>query len=322
MHKADLVIIGGGPAGLSAAVNSGSEGLKTILIESNKLGGQAGTSSLIENYLLFPEGITGEELTSRAADQAVKFGVNIWCPSRVVSVKTRKNKKLVTTDDGDTIESTCVLIAGGVNYKKLEADNIGMFVGRGVHYGSPAVNLAEADNKNFIIVGGANSACQAAMHLSKCISCHVDVLIRGKSLSEKASHYLVERIQQTQNITVHTNTQIKCVHGTSWIEGITASKGGEESLIKCNDIFIFIGGSPKTWWLNQLDKTPEGFIVTGLDLEAGTYTKRNPLLYETSCSGVFAVGDIRYGAVRRVANAAGEGAACINSVHTYISNYA
>lgn len=324
MHQADLVVIGGGPAGLSAAVNAGSEGLKVILIEANKIGGQAGTSSLIENYLLFPDGIAGDDLAARGACQAAKFGVDIWCPARVVSViPMTGGNKLVTTEDGEEIEAKTVMVAGGVAYRKLEAENISMFVGRGVHYGSPAITLSSAMDKEFFVIGGANSACQAALHLSKCEGCTVNLVLRDGSLAKRASDYLVKRIESTANIKVWNYSVVESVHGEKHLQSLKLrnAETGEVSNLKADDIFVFIGGVAKTYWLTSVEKDEAGFVRTDLDL-SGFPADRKPLRYETSVPGVFAVGDIRSGAVRRVANAVGEGAAAVNSVHTYLQTYA
>lgn len=316
----DLIIVGGGPAGLSAAVSAASEGLKTLVLEgSEKLGGQAGTSTLIENYAGFRDGITGADLAGAMIDQASKFKAQMIAPSRVCTLEYDELGTFVIHDDsGAKFLTRAVLLANGVQYRRLDAVGITNFLGRGVSYGSPALNTGFKD-KMIYVVGGANSAGQAVMHLSKCDGCVIHLIVRGPELS--MSQYLIDRISKTKNIHVHLNSTVEYVggvdgkltetyvltDGSSWVGGVDA-------------MFVLIGATPRTQWLPPaVEKDKHGFVMTGIQWEFKGRQKHHYLPHETSMPGVFAAGDIRGGSVKRCASAVGEGAAAVAEIHQYLA---
>jgi thioredoxin reductase (NADPH) len=320
----DLVVIGGGPAGLGAAVYGASEGLRTVLVEKKATGGQAGTSSRIENYLGFPDGVSGAQLTDRARRQAQKFGAEVLTARDVVGLEARGSSRVITFGDGSEIAAHSVILASGVNYRALEADGIEELSGRGVYYGSAATEAPECKGEHVYIVGGANSAGQAAVFFSKHAS-DVTILVRGASLEASMSHYLIEQIAGIGNIHVRTHTTVKQVHGDGHLERLTLCENGVTETVETGHLFIFIGAAPRTDWLGEpIHRDDHGFVRTGPDLlvagqrPAGWPLDRDPHYLESSIPGVFVAGDVRSQSVKRVASAVGEGAMAVTLVHRYL----
>lgn len=322
----DLVIIGCGPAGLANAVYAASEGLKAIVIERNAPGGQAGTSSRIENYLGFPSGVTGADLTTRGVMQAKKFGAEILTAVEAVSIRKEDPYRIVTLSNGAEISCYAVVISSGMTVRKLEAEGIEPLQGIGVYYGAAMTEAATYRDKDIIVVGAANSAGQGALFFSRYVK-SVTMLIRGDSLKKSMSQYLIDRINSSENITVIPNVEVQSVHGENRLEQIRIrnSVNGEMSDLNASAMFIFIGVAPHTAFLDGLVcKDNSGFILTGPDLPKtnnkpiGWTLDRDPFLFETNVPGIFAVGDVRSGANRRVASAVGEGSAGIYMVHQYL----
>ncbi len=323
----DVVIIGAGPAGLAAAVYGGSEGLNTLLIEKRAPGGQAGTSSRIENYLGFPKGLSGAELSQRAISQAKRFGIEFLSPQEVVDIKLKDNYKNIVLGDGKVINAKSIVITTGVNYRKLEAEGISKFTGAGIYYGAATTEAQACKGKDVYIVGGGNSAGQAAMYLANFAN-HVYIVIRKADLSGSMSQYLIDQIDSTANISVMGNTVVSEAIGEDNLEKLTLKdKDGDNSkTVAAGVLLIFIGARPYTDWL-QLDiiKNERGFIETGNSLSRYEdfgkrwKTEREPFLLETNSPGIFAAGDVRAGAMNRVASAVGEGAMAIKFVHEYLA---
>jgi thioredoxin reductase (NADPH) len=323
----DVVIIGAGPAGLAAAVYGASEGLKTLMIERKAPGGQAGTSSRIENYLGFPAGLSGADLTRRAISQAVRLGAGFLSPQSVSDIKQKDGYKTIILEDGPEIISRSVIITTGVDYRKLEVKGVSDLTGAGIYYGAATTEASACRDKNVYIIGGGNSAGQAAMYLSK-FACSVNIVIRKDDLTSTMSSYLIDQIGHTPNVHVLGNTEVieakgdKCLEKLVLINVKTKETREEEAAA----LYIFIGAKPYTDWL-KLDilKDEKGFIETGRELrtyESFTKTwklKRDPFLLETSCAGIFAAGDVRSGAMNRVASAVGEGSMAISFVHKYLA---
>lgn len=325
----DLVIIGGGPAGLAAAVYGSSEGLNTVLIEKQAPGGQAGTSSRIENYLGFPVGLTGGDLARRAVAQAYKFGTEILTPQEVTSVRAEGQYRIVTLANGKELTCHALIIATGVDYIKLKVPGIAKLSGAGIYYGAAITEAISCKDSDVYIIGGANSAGQAAMYLSKYAN-SVTLLIRGESLEAKMSQYLIEQIKATNNIKVRLSTQVIEALGENQLESITLknSQTGKVETVPTQALFIFIGAKPNTNWLNDFVlRNKKGFILTGSDLlqskqrPASWNVNREPFLFETSVPGVFAIGDVRYQSVKRVASAVGEGSVAVRFVHQYLASF-
>ena len=322
----DVLIIGAGPAGLAASVYGSCEGLKTLLIEKNNPGGQASSSSRIENYLGFPSGLSGRELTRRAVAQTLRFGTEILTPQEVKKITLKDGYKIVELTDGTIVHSKTIVIATGVAYTMLPIEGIERFTGSGIYYGSAAVEAHACRNEIIYIVGGGNSACQAAMHLCN-FAKEVHILIRRDVLKQTAANYLVENISKVSNIYVHGNTEVKAVHGETMLEKVTLKneKTGEVRTVDAKALFIYIGAKPGTSWLDALlMKTDAGFIITGRELlnEKSFHTKwkldREPYLPEASVPGIFASGDVRYGALAGISSAVGEGALAIRFVRKYL----
>jgi len=321
----DLIIIGGGPAGLAAAVYGASEGLRTVMVEAEAPGGQAGTSSRIENYLGFPSGVSGGDLARRAATQATRLGAEILTASTVTEVKTEDNIKVITLDTGSELRSHAVLIASGMSLRKLNVPGYEQFEGAGVYYGAALSEAATYRDRPVFVIGGANSAGQAAMLFSKYAS-QVTMVVRGDSLEDKMSAYLIDQIDSTPNIDVLVNNQVVEVVGENGVESIRLkdSKADEEKVHEAAAIFIFVGAVPHSdFVLEMVAHNERGFIYTGpdisLDENAAWTLERDPYPLETSVPGVFAAGDIRHGAVRRVASAVGTGAISVSMVHQYLT---
>lgn len=323
----DLIIVGAGPAGLAAAVYGASEGLSTIIIERDAPGGQAGSSSRIENYLGFPLGLSGGDLARRAVTQAKRFGVEFLAPQEVTSIRVEDSYRIVTLADGSELSGHALIIATGVSYRQLDLPGIKRLYGAGVYYGAAKTEALACKDEEVFIVGGANSAGQAAMYFSQFAS-HVTMLVRGDSLCKSMSRYLIDQIEKTENITVQTHSSILEVKGDNKLEAIKIARvdTGIVETVAANSLFIFIGAMPRTDWLNGLVKRDErGFILTGANQkrngssQGGWKLQREPFLLETSVPGIFAVGDVRYRSVKRVASAVGEGSIAVQFVHQYLN---
>jgi thioredoxin reductase (NADPH) len=315
----DLVIVGSGPAGLAAAVYAGSEGLRTIVLDSLAPGGQAGSSMRIENYLGFPAGITGRELTDRAKIQANKFGVDFSIPSSTSGLSFDGRIITVHFENNEKIYSKCLLIATGAEYRKLGVLNCEAYEGRGVYYAATPNEIQQCGGKDVIVIGGGNSAGQAAVFLALQART-VYLVVRGDDLGEKMSSYLVHRIEHTSNIEVHKNTVVATMQGGESLEKVVLLNNRTKQKLEIDTpaLFSFIGAMPRTGWLPKEIMTDEkGFIKTGWEL-GGINKARPPLMLETSQPGVFAAGDVRSGSVKRVASAVGEGAMAVQFVHEYL----
>jgi thioredoxin reductase (NADPH) len=323
----DLIIVGGGPAGLGAAVYGASEGLRTVLVESQATGGQAGQSSRIENYLGFPEGVSGGALTDRARRQASRFGAELLTARRVTALETHGPKRVIHLDDGSKVAAHAVLLATGVNYRRLNADGADGLVGRGVYYGSASTEAEACADQKVVIVGGANSAGQAAMFFSRHAS-EVILAVRGPDLERSMSQYLIEQVRGNDRISVRTCTEvIECV-GEDHLEHLVLrnNASGQEETLSCSHVFIFIGAAPFTDWLpEEVTRDAAGFVRTGTDLlesgkrPEGWLLDRDPFLLESSVPGIFVAGDVRSTSVKRVASAVGEGAMAVTLVHQYLA---
>jgi thioredoxin reductase (NADPH) len=322
----DVIVIGGGPAGLAAAVYGASEGLRTILIEQSAPGGQAGTSSNIENYLGFPGGITGADLARRAAAQAKRFGAELIAAQEAVRIEREDPYRKVILSDGSVLIGYAVLVAPGMEVRQLEAPGLEKLLGAGVYYGAALSEAATYRGHNVVVVGGANSAGQGAMFFSRHAS-KVSILVRGSSLSASMSRYLVDRIAETPNIEVLTNTSVVSVRGDDHLEAVTVvdSTTGEQRELAAAGMFIFIGTAPKTAVCGDLVmRDAQGFVLTGRDVlvegrpPAGWTAGRDPYLFETSVPGIFCAGDARHGSGKRVAAAVGEGSATVSMIHQYL----
>jgi thioredoxin reductase (NADPH) len=323
----DLAIVGGGPAGLAAAVYGASEGLHTVMIEREAPGGQAGMSSRIENYLGFPTGLSGGDLARRAVVQAQRFGVEILAPQEAVSIRTEGPYRFLKLADGNEISCHALMIATGVQWRRLEAPGIDRLQGAGVYYGGGATEALSCRGETVYVVGGANSAGQAAMNFAKYAS-RVVIVVRGSSLSSTMSQYLIDQIQQTPNIQIWPHASVAEVHGETHLEEISflCSDTGKLERVPASAMFIFIGAMPQTAWLgNILERDNHGFLLTGPDLiregqrPKGWALDRDPFLLETNVPGIFAVGDVRHGSVKRVASGVGEGSVAVQFIHQYLS---
>ena len=323
----DVVIIGAGPAGLAASVYGASEGLKTLLIEKRAPGGQAGTSSRIENYLGFPAGLSGAELARRAITQATRFGTDFLSPRQVKEIRVKDGYKTLILDDNSEVNTRVVVVTTGVDYRKLETPGIESFSGAGVYYGAATTEAGACRDKAVFVVGGGNSAGQAAMYLAKFAN-KVHILIRREDLTSTMSSYLIDQIKGTPNIEIIAKSEIVEATGGEKLEKLRIRhlETQEESEYGVAALYIFIGAKPFTDWLEcDILKDEKEYIITGRDLqsEAGyakTWKlKRDPYLLETSCPGIFAAGDVRSGAMNRVASAVGEGSMAISFVHKYLA---
>ena len=322
----DLAIVGGGPAGLAAAVYGASEGLSTVLIEREAPGGQAGSSSRIENYLGFPVGLSGSDLARRAVTQARRFGVEILTPQTVTSVKLQDPYRVLHLADGSEISCHALLVATGVSYRWLTVPGAAKLAGAGVYYGAAMTEAIACRNEDVYLIGGANSAGQAAMHFAK-YARKVVMLVRGESLSTSMSQYLIDQIAATENIQVCTGCSVVEVNGDEHLEEIVIAHTNSNTTetVAARSLFIFIGASPKTDWLDGVvERDAQGFILTGSDLIQngslqGWQLDRPPFLLESSVPGIFAAGDVRSGSVKRVASGVGEGAIAVQFVHRYLA---
>jgi thioredoxin reductase (NADPH) len=323
----DLVIAGAGPAGLAAAVYGASEGLKTLVVEQQAPGGQAGMSSRIENYLGFPAGLSGSELTHRAVTQARRFGVEILSAQKVAGLEINGPSKKVKLEDGDELLCRSLLIATGVSYRKLDAKGVEKLTGAGIYYGAAMSEGESVKGKDVSIIGGANSAGQAAMYFSR-FAKTVTMIVRGESISSSMSQYLIDQINNTPNIRIWPNTEIEEAVGTTQLEclKIMHKDKNQEETIPARAMFIFIGAMPHTEWLGeQVARDPHGFILSGSDIQTNSQFRtssaddRLPYMLETSLPGVFVAGDVRHGSVKRVASAVGEGSMAVMFIHRYLS---
>jgi thioredoxin reductase (NADPH) len=337
----DMIVVGAGPAGLAAAVYSASEGLKTLVIEPVAPGGQAGSSSRIENYLGFPSGITGAELGRRAHMQCVKFGAE-FLTQRAVGLRMDGQYRFVSLADGREVSSHVLLLSTGVQYKRLEIPGAEQLTGRGIYYGAALVEAAACKDEDVFVVGGANSAGQAALHFAK-FACKVTMLVRAGNLEASMSKYLIDEIERTSNIVVEPNTQVLSAEGQDHLEAIRVRGPEGESCREAASLFVFIGAVPGTEWLpDSILRDEKGFILAGPDLvgpdqvnvdlagvekkSPGKFAsiwkeKRTPYLLESSVPGIFVAGDVRHGSVKRAASAVGEGSIAVQFAHQYLASF-
>jgi thioredoxin reductase (NADPH) len=322
----DVVIIGGGPAGLGSAVYAASEGLRTVLVERQATGGQAGQSSRIENYLGFPDGVSGAQLTDRARRQAVKFGAEILTGRAVTGIEIRGPQRVVTFADGSEIVARAVILATGVAYRHLPAEGADELIGRGVYYGSPIFEVNECTGEHVVVVGGANSAGQAAVFFAR-RAAKVTLVVRGPDLRRTMSHYLIDQVLSTPGIEIRTGTVLTRCLGTDRLTAVelTDTAGGPAERMEASHVFVFIGAMPYTDWLPEaVLRDPAGFVLSGPDLisdgrrPAAWEPDRDPYLLETSVPGLFVAGDVRAQSVKRVASAVGEGALAVSLIHRYL----
>lgn len=312
----DLLIVGGGPAGVAASVNAGSEGLCALTIEDTAIGGQAGTSSRIENYMGFPTGISGADLVYRGQIQAMKFGTRFAMPRSVEGLTRRSDGTFCAQlDDGDEVCAKAVLVATGVQYRRLPLDRLEAFEGAGIFYAATDMEARFCHNTEAVVVGGGNSAGQAAMYLSRTATC-VHIVVRGDSLAASMSNYLTQRLEADPAIQIHYDTEITDLHGEGHLEGVTFTTPQGDRVIDTRALFVMIGAAPNTGWLSGLVETDDrGFVKTGA--QVGRETP-----YETATDGVFAVGDVRSGSVKRVASAVGEGSVVVSRIWSYLDRLA
>ena len=322
----DLIVIGAGPAGLAAAVYGGSEGLKTVLLEREAPGGQAGMSSRIENYLGFPAGLSGQDLARRALTQAQRFGVELLTPQEAVSLRAAGPARIVTLSDGSELSGKTVLITTGVSYRTLDVPGVKPLTGAGVYYGAGMTEAIACRGEDVYVVGGANSAGQAAVYFAR-FARQVTMLVRGNSLTQTMSHYLIERLKQTSNIVVETGVEVAEANGTSRLESLVLRQTDTDNrrTVMAQSLFILIGASPHTDWLGETVLRDEhGFIVSGPDLlrdgclPSNWPLGRTPYLFETSVPGVFVAGDARHGSIKRVASGVGEGTIAEKMIERYL----
>jgi thioredoxin reductase (NADPH) len=316
----DLVIVGGGPAGLAAAVYGASEGLKTIMVEREGPGGQAGQSSRIENYLGFPAGLSGSELTQRATTQARRLGAELLTLQDTTGLRVEGSGRIVELSGGGHLSASTVLIASGVSYRQLNAPGFAELTGQGIYYGAALSDARECKDQHVVVIGGANSAGQAAVYLSSHAS-RVTMLVRGDSLEGSMSHYLIEQIDALENVEVRTRSEAVAAEGDGRLRELRIrDPDGRESVEQVDACFVFIGASPLTDWLEGVIARDErGFILAGLDVKHGWPLQRDPFPLETSVPGVFVAGDVRARSIKRVASAVGEGSMAVSLVHQYLA---
>jgi thioredoxin reductase (NADPH) len=326
-HVYDLVVVGAGPAGLAASVYAASEGLDVLTLDALAAGGQAGTSSLIENYLGFPAGISGDELTRNALFQAQKFGAKVTVPAKVRSLGLDGGERVVTLTDGTRILTRCVLVASGVEYRKLDVPGFADFDGAGIYYAATDMEARLCRGEEVVVVGGGNSAGQAIVFLAKYAS-QVHVVVRNQDLGTSMSRYLVDRVERMEKVAIHRGAMVSGLEGNGHLSAVhTKGPNGEQQTFATNSLYLFIGADPNTDWLHGcVDLDRRGFVLTGTGLSpSATETDRwrsagrDPFLLETSLPGVFAAGDVRAGSAKRVAAAVGEGSMAVSFVHAHIA---
>jgi thioredoxin reductase (NADPH) len=322
----DMVVVGGGPAGLAAGVYGASEGLRTLIIEPVAPGGQAGSTSRIENYLGFPSGITGADLGRRAQVQATRFGAE-FLTQRATGLRIEGQYRMVQLADGREVSTHVVLLAPGVQYRMLDVPGADRLSGRGIYYGAALVEAVSCKDEDVFIVGGANSAGQAALHFAK-FACKVTMLVRGEGLSATMSKYLIDEIERTSNIVLTPKTQVVSVEGEERVEALQLSGPQGEYRVPATSLFVFIGAAPRTEWLPpSILRDENGYLLAGPDLRAegklpGQWREqREPFLLESSVPGVFVAGDVRHGSIKRVASAVGEGSIAVQFAHQYLAGF-
>jgi thioredoxin reductase (NADPH) len=314
----DVVIVGGGPSGVSAAVYAGAEGLSALVVEDMAVGGQAGTSSRIENYMGFPTGISGADLCFRGEVQAMKFGTRFAIPHRVTGIAREGTGWCLTLDNGARVLARSVVVATGVEYRRMPLDRLAEFEGAGIYYAATEVEARWCRETEVVVIGGGNSAGQAAMFLARAAK-HVHVLVRGSSLAASMSAYLVERLQKTSNITIHYRAQVVQLEGERTLSSVMIHSGedGQDWRLNARAVFVMVGAAPNTAWLQgRVATDANGFVLTGADAGEAAATRGR---YATSCPGIFAVGDVRAGSVKRVASGVGEGSVVISEVWKYLN---
>jgi thioredoxin reductase (NADPH) len=322
----DLAIVGAGPAGLAAAVYGASEGLKTVVLDAEAPGGQAGTSSLIENYLGFPRGLSGSDLARRAVTQARKFGAEILTPVQAAGLRMEGPYRYLQTSDGGELSCHAVMVTTGVQYRKLDAEGVEALTGAGIYYGSTMTEALSCRGTDVVIVGAGNSAGQAAVYLAT-VARTVNIVLRGDDLGKTMSRYLVDQIERTENIRVLKHTVVASVRGDGRLEEVTLRDREGTRTIDASALFVFIGAMPNTDWLDDcVLRDPRGFILTGPDVMRDGKPprdwplERDPFLLESSVPGIFCAGDVRHGSVKRVASGVGEGSVAISFVHQYLAD--
>lgn len=321
----DLVVVGAGPAGLAASIYAGSEGLRTVVVEQEVPGGQAGYSASIENYPGFPDGLSGSDLARRTVEQAERFGVEIIVTRRATRLRADALDRFVTLDDGTELASQAVLLALGIGFRWLEAPGCPSLVGAGIYYGAATAEATACRGQEVFILGGGNSAAQAALLLAQHAK-HVTILALEPTIEETMSQYLVDRIRRTPNITVRTRSTVAAAEGNGHLERMTIQEvdTGQTQVVPANSLFVFIGATPRTDWLGDvIARDKDGFVIAGLQCADGSERipgwslERAPFELETSLPGVFVAGDVRRGSVKRIASAVGEGAMAVQSIHRY-----
>jgi thioredoxin reductase (NADPH) len=322
----DVVVIGAGPAGLGAAVYGSSEGLRTLVVEREAIGGQAGSSSLIRNYLGFAKGVSGSELAQQAYQQAWVFGTTFLMTRAVTGIRKSGGRFVTALSNGEEARARAVVLALGISYRRLDVPELDKFIGAGVFYGASGVEEQAMHGRHVVIVGGGNSAGQAALHLSAYAD-HVTIVVRRDSLSSSMSDYLIKEIESTPKITVRPGTEVVAAEGEGWLEHVVLSnrEGTETQPLQAEAMFVFIGAQPQTSWLpGGILRDRWGFLLTGGDVVETLPIRppREPLLLETSVPGIFAAGDVRHGSLKRVASAVGEGSTAIRLVHEHIASRA
>jgi thioredoxin reductase (NADPH) len=320
----DLVVVGSGPAGLAAAVYGASEGLRTVSLDAVAIGGQAGASSRIENYAGFPNGISGGDLTSRAAVQALRLGARLNAPCEAAGLRVEGGFHAVVLADGSEIPTLAVIVASGARYRRLAVDDLDRFEGAGVYYAATDLEARVCDGSPVLVIGGGNSAGQAAIYLGQ-HNCKVTLAIRRDDLTQTMSQYLIERIEADPKIDLLTGVEVQALAGEDHLEQVTLSHNasGQQETTACSGLFCFIGATPETGWLGPdvlLDR--HGFVLTDRQLPDSLTDASDPLPFETSVPGVFAAGDVRHGSLKRVAAAVGEGSSAVRSVHERLSTQA
>jgi thioredoxin reductase (NADPH) len=318
----DLVVVGSGPAGLAAAVYGASEGLRTVSLDAVTVGGQAGSSSRIENYAGFPNGISGEDLTGRAAVQAMRLGARLNAPCEVASLRSESGFHVITLADGSEIPTRAVIVASGARYRRLDVDGLERFEGAGIYYAATDLEARVCNGTSVLVIGGGNSAGQAALYLAQ-NNCSVTIAIRREDLRATMSQYLIERIEIDPKIELRSSVEVKRLEGEDRLEQVTLEDRvtGERELVACAGLFCFIGASPATEWLGEgVTLDDDGFVLTDRQLPPpASAAEFEPLPFETSVPGVFAAGDVRHGSMKRVAAAVGEGSSAVRSVHERIA---